>query len=66
MLSSRQFVVLTFFNVIPFSDSAMSPSNGTILCRHPITIKTVFSVFNVSLLEQSQLKILLRSLLISL
>ena len=58
MLSPRQIVVLTFCNVIPFIDSA-------ILCHDPITINSVFSIFNVSLLEQSQVRILLRSLLIS-
>ena len=40
-------------------------ANVAILCREPITIKSVFRIFNVSLFELSQLKILLRSLLIS-
>ena len=52
-----------FCNVIPFTDSAKSPSNVAILCRDPITINSVYLM--LVLLEQSQAKICLRSLLIS-
>ena len=36
-------------------------ANVAILCREPVTIKSVFKKFNVSLFELSQLKIMLRS-----
>lgn len=32
----------------------MSPSNVAVLCRDPMIIKSVFSVFRVNFFEQSQ------------
>ena len=61
----RHFVLSTCCNVKPFTLNEIFPANVAILCREPITIKSVFRIFNVSLFELSQLKILLRSLLIS-
>ena len=61
----RHFVVSTCCDVKPFTLNEIFPANVAILCREPIAIKSVFRIFNVSLFELSQLKILLRSLLIS-
>ena len=58
-------VLSTCCNVKPFTLNEIFPANVAILCREPITIKSVFRIFNVSLFELSQLKIRLRSLLIS-
>ena len=61
----RHFVLSTCCNVKPFTLNEIFPANVAILCRETITIKSVLRIFNVSLFELSQLKILLRSLLIS-